>query len=206
MKLIQSPWSPSCHKVVAVALEAGIPLELVNVDLFKGGAKTPEILAKNPNGRVPILEDGDFTLWESNAMLGYIAQKGDRADLSPTNPRERADVERWLTWTVVHFEAPVRRVTFERILKKMFGLGAPDEAIVKANSDLFAVSAAVLDKSLADKEYVCGRLTTADFAAAAYAAICEHAGLSLASYPNVKRWLGRMLERESMKQARREAM
>src|SRR5688500_10368705 len=72
MKLYQFPLSPNCQKVVAIAHEVGLPLEIVNVDLFKGQARTPELLAKNPNGRVPVLEDDDFVLWESNAILGYV--------------------------------------------------------------------------------------------------------------------------------------
>ena len=94
MKLYQHPFSPSCQKVVAIAHEVAVPLELATVDLFKGEARTPAMRAKNPNGKLPILEDGDFVLWESTAMLVYIAAKAGRADLAPTTPRERADVDR----------------------------------------------------------------------------------------------------------------
>jgi glutathione S-transferase len=66
-------------------------------------------LAKSPNGRVPILEDGDFVLWESNAIPGYLARKADRIDIAPTTPRERADVDRWLAWSIAHFGPAVRR-------------------------------------------------------------------------------------------------
>lgn len=198
MKLYQFPLSPNCQKVVAVAHEASVPLEIVNLDLFKGEAKAPPMLAKNPNGRVPILEDGDFVLWESNAMLGYVAGKSDRHDLAPTTPRERADVDRWLAWSLAHFGPAVRKVAFERIVKKLAGLGAPDEAVVKAGTEEFATVAAVLDRSLDGKEHLCGGLTIADFANVTYTALCENAGLSLAPYRHVQRWLARMLERESM--------
>lgn len=198
MKLYQSPLSPNCQKVVAVAHEVGVPLKIVNLDVFKGHAKSPEMLAKNPNGRVPVLEDGDFVLWESNAMLGYVASKADRLDLAPTAPRDRADVDRWLAWSNAHFVPAVRKVAFERIVKKLAGLGAPDEAAVKAGSEEFATVASVLDRSLEGKEYLCGRLTIADFASVTYTALCECAGLALTPYRNVQRWLGRMLEKESL--------
>ena len=94
MKLYQLSLSPNCQKVVALAHEVGQALELVHVDLFKGGARTPGMLAKNPNGKVPILEDGDFLLWESNAMLAYLATKANRSDLAPTSAKGRAEVER----------------------------------------------------------------------------------------------------------------
>ena len=176
-----------------------MPLELATVDLFKGAARTPAMLAKNPNGKLPILEDGAFVLWESTAMLPYIAAKAGRADLAPTTPVERAEVERWTLWQGAHFGPAVRKVAFERIVKKLAGLGAPDEALVKAGIEEFAVTANVLEQSLGTKEYVCGKLTIADFALAPYAAITTSCGLDFEPYPQAKAWLARMLARDSMK-------
>jgi len=200
MKLYQLPFSPACQKVVALAHEVGLPLELANLDLFKGAARTPAMLAKNPNGKVPILEDGDFVLWESTAMLTYIATKAGRADLAPTGPRERAEVERWTAWEGAHFGPAIRKVAFERIVKKLAGLGVPDEAAVKVGMDEFATRASVLEQSLGTKEYLCGPLTIADFGLAPYAVLAGDCGLDFTPYPKAKAWLGRMLSRESMKQ------
>ncbi|MEO8179827.1 MAG: glutathione S-transferase family protein [Deltaproteobacteria bacterium] len=199
MKLYQFPFSPNCQKVVAVAHEVGAQLELATVDLFKGEARTPAMLAKNPNGKLPILEDGDFVLWESTAMLSYVAAQAGRADLAPTTPRERAEVERWTSWQVAHFGPAIRKVAFERIVKKLAGLGPPDEALVKAGIEEFATTARVLEQSLGTKEYVCGRLSIADFALAPYAALTASCGLDFEPYPMAKAWLARMLARESMK-------
>jgi glutathione S-transferase len=199
MKLYQLAFSPACQKVVAVAHEVGMPLELVPVELFKGEARTPAMLAKNPNGKLPILEDGDFILWESTAMLAYITAKAGREDLAPTTPRERAEVDRWTSWQGAHFGPAIRKVAFERVVKKLAGLGAPDEALVKAGMEEFAVTAKVLEQSLGTKEYVCGRLTIADFALAPYAALSANCGLDLGAYPKASAWLERMLARDSMK-------
>ncbi|HMJ54530.1 MAG TPA: glutathione S-transferase family protein [Polyangiaceae bacterium] len=199
MKLYQIPLSPNCQKVVALAHEVGVPLELAAVAIFKGEARTPAMLAKNPNGKLPILEDDDFVLWESTAMLAYIAAKAGRADLAPTTPRERAEVDRWTSWQGAHFGPAIRKVAFERIVKKLAGLGAPDEAAVKAGMEEFAVTASVLEQSLGTKEYVCGRLTIADFALAPYAAVTASCGLDLGAYPKASAWLERMLARDSMK-------
>ena len=169
------------------------------MELFKGEARTPAMLAKNPNGKVPILEDGDFVLWESTAMLGYIAAKAGRADLAPTTPRERAEVDRWTSWQGAHFGPAIRKVAFERIVKKLAGRGAPDEAVVKVGIEEFATTASVLEQSLGAKEYVCGRLTIADFGLAPYAALAENCGLDFEPYPKAKAWLGRMAARDSMK-------
>jgi glutathione S-transferase len=199
MKLYQLTFSPACQKVVALAHEVGVPLALVAVDLFKGGARTPAMLAKNPNGKVPILEDGDFVLWESAAMLAYVAAKAGRLDLAPTTPRDRAEVDRWTSWEGAHFGPAIRKVAFERIVKKLAGLGAPDEAMVKAGIEEFAARASVLEQSLGANEYLCGRLTIADFNLAPYAALAESCGLDFEPYPRAKAWLGRMAYRDSMK-------
>jgi len=199
MKLYQLAFSPACQKVVALAHEVGVPLALVAVELFKGGARTPAMLAKNPNGKVPILEDGDFVLWESAAMLAYIAAKAGRVDLAPTTPRERAEVDRWTSWEGAHFGPAIRKVAFERVVKKLAGLGAPDEAVVKTGIEEFAARASVLEQSLGAKEYVCGRLTIADFDLAPYVALAESCGLDLEPYPKAKAWFGRMAARDSMK-------
>ena len=200
MKLYQYPFSPACQKVVAVAHEVGVPLELINVELFKGEARTAAMLARNPNGKVPILEDGDLVLWESTAMIAYIAARAGREDLAPTTPRERADVDRWTLWEGAHFGPAIRKVAFERVVKKLAGLGAPDEAMVKAGTEEFAARASVLEHSLGTKEYVCGRLTIADFALAPYAELAASCGLDFAPYPKAKAWLARMTARDSMKQ------
>jgi glutathione S-transferase len=199
MKLYQYPLSPNCQKVVALAHEVGVSLELATVEVFKGEARTAAMLAKNPNGKLPILEDEDFVLWESTAMLAYIAAKAGRADLAPTTPRERAEVDRWTSWQNIHFGPAIRKVAFERIVKKLAGLGAPDEEVVKAGIEEFAVTASVLEQSLGNKEYVCGRLTIADFALTPYTAIAASCGLDLGAYPKASAWLERMLARGSMK-------
>ena len=199
MRLYQFPFSPSCQKVVALAHEVGVPLELVTVELFKGESRTPAMRAKNPNGKLPILEDGDFVLWESAAMLAYIAAKAGRADLAPTTPRERAEVDRWTAWEGAHFGPAIRKVAFERVVKKLVGRGAPDEAVVKAGIEEFATTASVLEQSLGTKEYLCGRLSIADFDLAPYAALAADCGLDFEPYPKAKAWLGRMTARDSMK-------
>ena len=73
MKLYDFPFSPNCRKVRAVAYEVGAAFEAVPVDLLRGDQRAPEHLARNPNGRVPVLEDGAFVLWESIAIMRYLA-------------------------------------------------------------------------------------------------------------------------------------
>lgn len=205
MKLYQFPLSPNSMKVVALAHEVGLSIETRSVNVFQGGARTPEMLEKNPNGKVPILEDGEFVLWESNAMLGYLAAKADRKDLVPDGPRERAEVDRWLAWHNAHFGPAVGKVAFERIVRKLGGLGAPDEAKVKQGTEEFATLARVLDASLEGREYLCGRLTIADFALITHAMVLDDCGLDLSPYPRAAAWRERVMARPSVRRARAEA-
>src|ERR1700704_5873752 len=102
MKLYGFPPSPNTSKVRAVAAHIGVPLEFEIVDLTKGQSRTPDFLAINPNGRTPVLKDGDFTLWESNAIMQYVAGK-KKNTLWPDDARTRADITRWQCWQLAQW-------------------------------------------------------------------------------------------------------
>jgi glutathione S-transferase len=201
MKLYDFPFSPNSRKVRAVAYELGVELDHVFVNLVKGESRTPAFLAKNPNGRAPVLEDGDLVLWESNAIIAYLATKNGASSLVPTDPRARAEVDRWLCWQLAHLGPAVRKVAFERIVKKLTGKGEPDQAVIDAGIEEFAECSAILEASLDRKEYVAGRLSIADFALASHYSIASTCGLDVTPYPRVNAWLGRILARDSMKRA-----
>jgi glutathione S-transferase len=200
MKLYDFPFSPNCRKVRAVAYELGIELVTSRVDILKGEQRAPAFLAKNPNAKVPVLEDGDFILWESTAIMRYLAAKSS-SPLLPTDPRAGAEVDRWLSWGLAHLQPAIGKVAFERVVKKLANRGAPDDAVVAAGTADFATFAAVLETSLAGKEYVAGRLSLADFALAAPLSLVDLCGLDVAPYPQLRGWLSRVLARESMKRA-----
>ena len=86
MKLYNANLSPNAMRVRAVANELGIALEVIDVDLRSGGNRTKEFLALNPNGKVPVLVDGDFVLWESRAINAYLATTKPEHGLYPPTP------------------------------------------------------------------------------------------------------------------------
>jgi len=201
MKLYDYPFSPNCRKVRAVAYELGIELDYIRVNLLAGESRTPEFLLKNGNGRVPVLEDGEFVLWESNAIIAYLAAThGGTPSLLPSDLRERAEVDRWLSWQVAHPAPAFRKVAVERIRKSFTG-GSPDQAAIDAGSAEFSEFTAVLDRALDGKEYVAGPLSIADFALASYYSLVPACGLDLTPFARVSAWLERVLSRESMKRA-----
>ena len=90
MKLYNAGLSPNALRVRAVASELGIPLELIEVNLRDPEDKAEKLLRWNPNGKVPVLIDGDFVLWESRAINVYLASLKPEAGLFPAEPKRRA--------------------------------------------------------------------------------------------------------------------
>jgi glutathione S-transferase len=200
MKLYDFAFSPNCRKVRAVAYELGVPLESVHVDLLTGESRAPAFLAMNPNGRVPVLVDGDFVLWESTAIMRYLSAKKGRA-LVPATEQGQAEVDRWLAWQLAHLGPAMSKVAFELVVKKLTGQGAPDEAAILAGSAEFAKLTATLDAALDGRDYLAGTLSLADFALASHYSLAPVCGLDIAPYPRVNAWLARVLGRDSMKRA-----
>src|ERR1051326_7174960 len=125
MKLYAFPPSPRARKPLAVAHHLGLPFELVLVDLLKGDQKKPEYLKLNPNGKMPTLVDGDFVLWESDAICQYLAEKkGD--GLWAKDSQGRHDIARWLFWDMAHWDPACATLLFEHVVKGVLGMGAAD--------------------------------------------------------------------------------
>src|SRR5262249_18761763 len=147
---------------------------------------SPELKALNPNERVPILVDGDFVLWESNAIAAYLA---NGTSLLPTTARERADVERWADWELAHFGPAVRKVAFQRLVKPLTGQGQPDLKVIEEGTADYAKFTNVLEASLGTKEYLAGRLSITDFILGAMFSIATTVGLETLPFPKVHAWL-----------------
>ena len=184
--------TPSPRQPCAVAKHLGLPVEYVCVDLSKRENYAPEYLAINPNGKVPALQDGALKLWEANAIMCYLAEKAD-SDLWPTNPMQRIEVMRWLSWNAVHFSRHAGSLFFENMIKPKFGMGAPNAAIVAEAATFFARFAAVLDEQLSRNEYVAGpNLTIADFALGAFLPTAAQSGIPLEPFAHMRHWYARL--------------
>jgi glutathione S-transferase len=190
MTLHYHPFSSHARTARVTALLLGIDLDLRLVDLGAGESETADYLAMNPNGMVPVLVDGGFTLWESNAIAQYLASKRRTPDLFPSDPRVRADVSRWQCWALAHWDPALRTLAFERVFKKLFGMGEPDPAEIARGLEEFHCFAKVLDRSLAGREWlVGGDVTLADVAVAVGLTYAAPAEMPLEGYANIRRWL-----------------
>ena len=195
MKLYAYPPSPRAFKVLALANYLGLDYEFKLVDLTKGEHLRPEFVALNPNARMPVLEDDGFVLWESNAILQYLAALKPDSGLLPADLRPRADVTRWQFWESANWDPACSTIGFERVVKKFLGLGAPDPAEVARGEQLFARSAPVLDASLKGRRFITGdHLTVADFSLGAWLNVADVADYPIEPYSEIRRWYGSLIE------------
>ena len=190
MKLYLFSLSGRVVGIVALKHHLALDCEVVPIDLGRGDQLTPEYLALNPNKKMPTLEDNGFVLWESNAILFYMAAKHPAKGLWPTDVAAQADVLRWLAWESAHWDAEsIGMVIFEKNSKGVLGLGAPDPAFIARGEQNFSRFAAVLDEALKGRTWlVGGRLTIADFSVGGLVPSAERAGLPVGRFPEVARW------------------
>ena len=193
MKLYLFP-AGRANSVLSVKNYLGIDCEVQRLDFTRGDQLKPAYAALNPNKKMPTLEDDGFVLWESNAILFYLACKRPEKGLWPSDVRGQADVLRWLSWESGHWDAEsVGMVSFEKGSKVVMSLGPADAAFIKRGEQNFARFAAVLNSYLAGKTWLVGeRLTIADFSVGGVIPNAQAMDLSFAKYPEISRWYARL--------------
>lgn len=203
MQLYNANFSPNCLRVRAVIHELALDVEIIDVDVHGGGNRTPEFLQKNPNAKVPVLVDGNFTLWESRAINAYLASLDPKRRLYPQDLRARAIIDQWSYWQAIHLGPSSQRLTFERVLRKRLGLGEPNEELIATEMKETTKLLGVLDESLAGRRWVAGELSIADYAIASTLTLRAEAGIPLEELGHVRGWLDRIESRDAWKQAMR---
>ena len=190
MKLYVLPPSPRAFKVIALKNHLGINCDMQIVDLGKGDQHTPEYIAMNPNGKMPVLEDDGFVLWESNAILFYLASREPQRGLWPSDPRGQADVLRWLAWESAHWDAEsLGMVGYEKVSRGVLHRGPADPAFIVRGEENFARFAAVLNASLKGRKWLVGESPTiADFSVGAWIPVAQPLQLPLEKYSEIGRW------------------
>lgn len=191
MKLLYHPLSSNSRRVLAVACQLSIRIERELVDLAAGVQRSPEFLRVNPNGKVPVLIDGELCLTESHAIALYLAEG---SPLYPAERHVRADVHRWMFWSAQHFSAAIGVITRERISKHMVGgVGGPDPAVVAHGEKLVRDAAQILDDHVATRPWLVGdQPSVADLSLAAPLMHTERARLPIESFAHVRAWFGRV--------------
>lgn len=176
MRLYTFTVTPNNRKVEAFVRHFDLPVAIHHVSFKDRETQSAEYRAINPMGRVPALVDGDFKLWESNAILTYLATVFPQTRALPADPRGRADADRWLHWQSCH------------LMPAMGALKVADEKDVGTVTPLLQI----LDDQLNGREYVLGTLSVVDFAICAYLITKMGRKLDYSRCPNVAAWLTRM--------------
>jgi glutathione S-transferase len=189
------------RKVCATAKYLRSPLEYVPIDRVPGGLKGAEYMAINPNGRAPVLVDGELRLWESAAIMMHLAIQA-KDDLWPvSDPARQVEIVRWLSWDLGEFAAYAGVFYFENHIKPKLGLGPSDAAALEASREPLRRAAQLLDAHLARRQFLVGeRLSIADFCVGVLLPQQDEIGLPLRDYQHLQRWHARLMELEAWRE------
>ncbi|ANN77039.1 glutathione S-transferase family protein [Bordetella flabilis] len=180
--------SVNVQKVLWCCDELSLPYERVDAGLHFGRNNEPGYLAMNPNGKVPTLEDGDFVLWESNAIIRYLAmQYGAQSGLYPAEPRLRACVDRWMDWVLSTLQ-PVERSVFWGMVRT-----APEQrdmAAIQKSADEAGKLWLMVDAHLQGRRFAeADRFTLADIVLGAYCRrFIDLEGIARPETPHLRAW------------------
>ncbi|MGM4921717.1 glutathione S-transferase family protein [Tardiphaga sp. 804_B3_N1_9] len=185
MKLYHHPLSGHSHRAHLFASLLGLPHELIEVDLKSGAHKTPDFLALNPFGQVPVLDDSGTIVSDSNAILVYLAKTSGRTEWLPDDAKGSAAIQRWLSVAagqLAYGPAAARLIT---VFGRNFN---PEEVIERAHALL-----ALVEAHLADRDWLVGNgPTIADVALYSYIASAPEGNVDLSGYPKVNAFLRRI--------------
>ncbi|CAA2136744.1 MULTISPECIES: glutathione S-transferase family protein [Methylobacterium] len=185
MKLFHMALSGHAHRARLFLSLVGADCEIVEVDLAAGAHKTPDFLALNPFGQVPVLVDGDVVVPDSNAILVYLAKKLGRTDWLPEDAYGAAQVQRWLSVAagpIAFGPAAARMIT-------LFGARFDTaEVIARAHQILGRIEAELADRAWIAADHP----TIADVALYSYVAAAPEGNVELAPYAEIRAWLGRI--------------
>jgi glutathione S-transferase len=176
------------YKIRLLLAQLNQPYRRVQVDIMEGATRTPEFLAKNPNGRIPTLELDDGTyLAESNAILWYLAER------SPFIPEDRLGRARVLQWMFFEQYSHEPYVATPRFILRHLPADSPRRAELPDRLTRGRAALGVMETHLKANPFFAGeRYTIADIALYAYTHVADQAQLDLVPYPSVRAWLGRV--------------
>ncbi|TGS13885.1 glutathione S-transferase family protein [Mesorhizobium sp. M2E.F.Ca.ET.209.01.1.1] len=186
MKLYDYVLSPSCYKVRLMAALTGVALDIRPVDFHPGAEhRSPELLALNPAGSIPILEDGDLVLTESSAMLVYLAAQAAPQWLGNDAAGQAASVQQWLSFS--------HRLTASlgaaRLHEMLLRPGDIDALRRQGTAALRELEAGLVEQRIRGQRFLASdRPTVADIACFPYVALAPDGGVSLDPYPAIRLW------------------
>ena len=187
IKVYCHPLSSASNKVLYCLNALDIVHEKIPVDLAAGEQGSPEHLKRNPFGKVPVIDDDGFVLFESDAIMRYLARK-EKSALYPSTYQARALVDQWTDFSSFMLYLGMQKVFFHRVLAPMIGQEADEKIIAQGIAQVDAYLP-VYEKHLAASEFLCGdTMTLADLALIAVLDSAEVSGLDLKPYTSLSKW------------------
>ncbi len=183
LKLYRHPLSGNAHRVELFLSILALDAELIDVDLMNGEQKRPEFIRKNIFGQVPVLEDGEITIADSNAILVYLASQYDiKHSWLPIEPARAAEVQRFLAVA----SGPLDSGPATARLINLFDAKLDKIQVIEKSHQLLST----LNRHLANREWLADKHPTiADLANYSYIAHAPEGDVSLQNYPNIRAWL-----------------
>ncbi|AQV98184.1 glutathione S-transferase family protein [Cupriavidus necator] len=189
--------SPNVRKVIWACEELGARYILKDVGGPFGGTGSPDYLARNPNGRVPTIEDDGLALWESHAILRYLAAKDPDKRLTSDDLRVRAAIDQWMDWQCAHLSPAIRSLVV-LVIKPRSTMPSPEE-IEAARSGIIPLLRLV-DRELEKRTYIAGNsFTIADIAMAISYNSWKIMEPACADFPALEAWYSRINRRAAFK-------
>jgi glutathione S-transferase len=190
--------SINVQKVLWLLGEINVPYERVDAGMTFGVVNTPEYKAMNPNSRVPTISHDGFVLWESNAIVRYLAAKHSAGNLHPNDLRARADADRWMDWVSINVN-PVITPVFWGLIRTP--ADKRNMADIEANAEKTGETFKVLEQGLSGKPYVAGeRFTMGDIPVGVYVYRWYALDVKRPSLPNVEAYYQRLQARPAFNQ------
>ncbi len=193
MKIYADIQSGNCYKVKLLTALLAIEHQWIEVDILKGDTQTPEFLAKNPNGKIPLLElDDGRCLTESNAILNYLASG---TDYLPHDAFQQAQVLQWQFFEQYSHEP---YIAVARFIAKYLGLPEDRQAEYQNKQAGGHKALAVMEAQLSKTPYLIGECyTIADISLYGYTHVADEGGFDLSGYPAIEAWLARIAAQPS---------
>jgi len=184
--------SVNVKKAMWCVAELGLPHERIDAGMQYGVVNTPEYRKMNPTGLVPTIDDDGYTLWESHTIVRYLAAKHSAGKLWPTEPRARADADRWMDWAFA-FQGAMRNVFWGLIRTPP---EKRDAKAIEEGRDKTIALLPILEKTLAEKPYVAGNaFTMGDIPIGCEVQRYLRVPIERPSFPAVEAWFARLRER-----------
>lgn len=189
MKLYDNILSGNCYRVRLLFNQLDIGYEKVNVDIFRGEHKTEQFTKLNPNQKLPVLVDGDLILWESIAILLYIAKKYSPNDYFTDDPEKFGKIVQWVTYAKTTIDP---NLALARYFVRFFPKDKIDDNQLLRLQVNGKGALGVMEQHLSERAFLAGTYSIADMACYPYIKLAPEANIDLSEFPAVRKWCGRI--------------